>query len=93
MGSSLARVTCETCQVLLILGDLPFSPHITIDSAQNEIIFTGRKTQIINPLPTRNSIYAAETKLHIVAYLDGVKGLCSLYLLITDERLCSKYSH
>ena len=51
----LARVTCETSQVLLasgqvvILGDLPFSPHLTTDSAQNEIILT----QIINPLPTR----------------------------------------
>ena len=30
-----------------------------IESAQNEIILTGRKTQIINPLPTRNSIYAS----------------------------------
>ena len=34
--------TCETRQVLLagvqvfFLGDLPFSPHLTIDSAQNE---------------------------------------------------------
>ena len=41
-GSSVARVTCETSQVLLaggqvfFLGDLPFSPHITTDSAQNE---------------------------------------------------------
>ena len=39
---SLARVTCETSQVLLaggqlvFLGNLPFSPHLTIDSAQNE---------------------------------------------------------
>ena len=42
MGLSLARVTCETSQVLLadgqvfFLGDLPFSPHLMIDSAQNE---------------------------------------------------------
>ena len=39
---SLARVLCETSHVLLadgqvvFLGDLPFSPHLTIDSAQNE---------------------------------------------------------
>ena len=37
-----ARVTCETSQVLLaggqvvFLGDLPFSPHLSNDSAQNE---------------------------------------------------------
>ena len=42
VGSSLARITCETSQVCLqvvrwfFLGDLPFLPHITIDSAQNE---------------------------------------------------------
>ena len=43
VGSSLARVKCETSQVLLAGGqvflfpqDLPFSPHLTIDSAQNE---------------------------------------------------------
>ena len=42
VGSSLARVTCETSQAPLandqvfFLGDHPFSPHITIDSAQNE---------------------------------------------------------
>ena len=41
VGSSLAEVTCETSQVLLAggqvvyLGDLPFSPNLTIDSAQN----------------------------------------------------------
>ena len=41
MGSSLARVTCETSQVVLaggqvvFLGDLPFLPHLKIDSAQN----------------------------------------------------------
>ena len=35
VGSSLARVTCETSQALLA-NDQPFSPHITIDSAQNE---------------------------------------------------------
>ena len=39
---SSARVTCETSQVLLVgrqvvfLGNLPFSPHLMIDSAQNE---------------------------------------------------------
>ena len=37
----LARVTCETIQVIIaegqvfFLGDLPFLPHLTIDSAQN----------------------------------------------------------
>ena len=43
VGSSLARVyTCETSKVLLAggqvvyLGDIPFSHHLTIDSAQNE---------------------------------------------------------
>ena len=42
MGSSLARVTCGSSQVLLAggqvvyLGDLPFLPHVAIDSAQNE---------------------------------------------------------
>ena len=42
VGSILARVTCETSKVLLasgqvvFLGDLPFSPHLSIDSAQNE---------------------------------------------------------
>ena len=42
VGSSLARVTCETSQVLLaggqvfFLGDLPLSPHLAINSAQNE---------------------------------------------------------
>ena len=41
-GSSLASVTCETSQVLLaggqvfFRGDLPFSPNLTIDLAQNE---------------------------------------------------------
>ena len=41
VGSSLARVTCGKSQVLLAdghvvyYGDLPFSPHLTIDSAQN----------------------------------------------------------
>ena len=40
MGTRLARVTCETNQVLLaggqvaLLGDLPCSSHLTIDSAQ-----------------------------------------------------------
>ena len=38
---SLARVTCETSQVLLaggqdFLGDLLFPPHLTIESTQNE---------------------------------------------------------
>ena len=39
---SLACVLCETSQVLfadgqvVFLGDLPFLPHLTIDSAQNE---------------------------------------------------------
>ena len=42
VGSSLARVTRETSQVLpaggqvVFLADVPFSPHLTIDSAQNE---------------------------------------------------------
>ena len=42
MGSSLARVTCETSQILLASGqvffleDLPSSPRLTTDSAQNE---------------------------------------------------------
>ena len=41
LGSNLARVTCETSKVLLAVGqlifhgDLPFSPYLTIDSAQN----------------------------------------------------------
>ena len=40
-SSSLARVTRETSQVLLVGGqgfflrDLPFSPHLTTDLAQN----------------------------------------------------------
>ena len=52
MGSSLARVICETSQVLLANGqvfffggDLSFSSRLTIDSA-SEIILTGRKTHI-----------------------------------------------
>ena len=39
VGLSLARVTCETSQVLLtdgFPGDLPFSPHLLIDLAPNE---------------------------------------------------------
>ena len=42
VGASLARVTCETSQILLeggqvvFLRDLPFLPHLAIDSAQNE---------------------------------------------------------
>ena len=42
VGSSLSRVTCETSHVLLaggqvfFLQDLPFSPHFTIASVQNE---------------------------------------------------------
>ena len=42
VGSSLARFTCESSQVLLAggqvvyLGDLQFSPDLAIDSAQNE---------------------------------------------------------
>ena len=42
VGSGVARVTCETSQVLLaggqpvFLGDLTFTPHLTIASAQNE---------------------------------------------------------
>ena len=54
VGSSVAWVTCETSQVLLVggqvffLGDLPFSPHRTIDWAQNEWNnLMGHKTQII----------------------------------------------
>ena len=41
-GFALARVTFETSQVLLVGGqgiflrDLPFSPHLPIDSSQNE---------------------------------------------------------
>ena len=68
MGSSRARVTCETSQVLLagdqvvILGYLPFSPHFTFDSAQNEISLTGRKTQIINPLSRQISMYALKQR-------------------------------
>ena len=74
---------------VVILGDLPFSPHLTIDSAQNEIILTGRKTQIIIPLTTRNSIYASwQRQKHTCLHkLGGVKGLCSFYLLTMDERL------
>ena len=52
MGSSLAQVTCETSQVLLaggqvvVLGELPFSPHLTTDwPKMSEIILTGRKTK------------------------------------------------
>ena len=55
MGSSLARVTCGTSQVLLVggqvvyLGDLPFSPTLRLTRLKNsEIILTGRKTQINN---------------------------------------------
>ena len=42
IGRGVAEVQIETSQVLLaggqvvFLGDLPFSPHLTIDSAQNE---------------------------------------------------------
>ena len=42
VGSILARVTYETSKVLLaggqvgFLGNLPFSRHLTIDSAQNK---------------------------------------------------------
>ena len=42
VGSSLAQVTCETSQVLfaggqkVFLRELPFSPNLTIDLAQNE---------------------------------------------------------
>ena len=38
VGSSLAQVTCGTSQVLLAGGQVhvPFSLHLTIDSAQNE---------------------------------------------------------
>ena len=42
VGPSPARYTCETSQVLLVGGqrgvlwNLPFSLHLTIDSAQNE---------------------------------------------------------
>ena len=53
MGSSLAQVTCEASQILLagglvvFLRDLPFSPHLMIDLAQNEsIILTDGKTHI-----------------------------------------------
>ena len=49
VGSSLARVTYETSQGLLrvIRCFFPFSPHLTIDSAQmSEIILTGRQVQI-----------------------------------------------
>ena len=41
VGSNLARVTCETSQILfacgqvVFLGDLPFSPYLTIDLSQN----------------------------------------------------------
>ena len=49
----LLKITCETSQVLLagsqvfFLGDLPFSPHLTIDLAQNEWNnLDGSKTQI-----------------------------------------------
>ena len=52
LGSSLARVTCQTSQVLLaggqvfFLGELVFSPHLTIDWLKmSEIILMGRKTQ------------------------------------------------
>ena len=43
VGSSLALVTCETSKFCLrvdmcvFLGDLPFSPHLMIGSAQNEL--------------------------------------------------------
>ena len=49
MGSSLARVTHETSQVLfaggqvVLLGDRPFLAHLTTDSAQTE---WNSKTQI-----------------------------------------------
>ena len=34
---------------MVFLGDLPFSPHLTVDSLKmSEIILTGRKTQIKN---------------------------------------------
>ena len=53
MGSSLARVICETSRVLLagdqmvFLGDLPFSPTLRLTRLKmSEIILTGRKTQI-----------------------------------------------
>ena len=42
MGSSLARVSCETSQILLagdqvvVPRDFPISPHLVIDLAQNK---------------------------------------------------------
>ena len=54
----LARVVCETSQVLLaggqvvLLGDLPFSAHLTNDSAQNEWNnLDPNKTQIKKNVP------------------------------------------
>ena len=66
VGSSLARVTCETSQVLLAGGevfflcDFLFLPHLTKIS---EIILTGRKTQIIKQKKSYRKIpYYLETR-------------------------------
>ena len=58
VGLTLARVTCETSQVLLAGGqmvfheDFPFSPHIAIDSAQNKWNLDG----LLNQNKTRGSL-------------------------------------
>ena len=53
VSSSLAWVTCETSQVLLVggqvvfLGDLPFSPTLRLAQLKmSEIILKGHKNQI-----------------------------------------------
>ena len=56
---------------MVILGDLSvFLPHLTIESAQNEIMLAGRKTQIINPLSTRNN-RDKNTNICIIGWSQG----------------------
>ena len=56
MGSSLARVTCETSQVLLVggqvvlFGDPPFWPHLRLTQLKmSEIMLTGHITPPPHP--------------------------------------------
>ena len=59
MGSSSARVTYGTSQVLLVggqvvfLGDLPFSPHLTTDLAQNELNNINSPNHIKKPVKAK----------------------------------------
>ena len=74
---SLAWAKCETSQVLLadgqevFLGDLPFLPHLTIDSAQKE---WNNLEGCKRPTPQKSIVLHECMKLHVFGLESFIKA-------------------